>query len=94
MKKCRRLLMIIPILLTGTLLLAGCRLVLVPADEEIESGELETRQFDYDDFSKVDISSAFGYEIQKADIWSVKVTANTNLFEYIILTKSAQLVST
>jgi len=90
MRKYIWLLLIISVLLTGTILFTGCRVVLVAADDEIEPGELETRQFDYDDFSKVDISSAFSYEIQKADNWSIEITAGKNLFEYIILTKSAQ----
>jgi hypothetical protein len=90
MKKYGWLILIISIVLTGTLLITGCRVVLVPADDEIEPGELETKQFDYDDFSKVDISSAFSYEIQKADNWSIEITAGKNLFEYIVLTKSAQ----
>ena len=82
--------LIISILLTGTLLFTGCRAVLVAVDEEIEPGELEKRQFNYDNFSKIDISSAFSYEIQKADNWSIAITAGSNLFEHIILTKSAQ----
>ena len=90
MKKYGWLILIISILMAGTLMITGCRVVLVASDEEIEPGELETRQFDYDGFTKVDISSAFTYEIQKSDDWSVIITAGSNLFEYIILTKSAQ----
>lgn len=90
MKKYGWLILIISSLLTGTLLFTGCRAFLVAVDEEIEPGELETRQFDYDGFTEIDISSAFSYEIQKAEDWSVTITAGSNLFEYIILTKSAQ----
>ncbi len=85
-----RLLPVISILLVGIFLITGCGTVLVAADKEINPGDLETRQFDYDGFTKVDISSAFTYQIQKSDEWSVIITAGSNLFEYIILTKSAR----
>jgi hypothetical protein len=90
MKKYGRLLLITSILLLGTLFITGCRAVLVPADEEIESGELDTRQYDYDEFTRIDISSSFSYEIRKADSWSVEITAGSNLFEYISVTVSGQ----
>ncbi|MBN2074825.1 MAG: DUF2807 domain-containing protein [Dehalococcoidales bacterium] len=92
MKKIGLYLMIISILLAGIFCTAGCRAVLVPADEKIESGELETRQFDYDEFTDINIDGAFKYEIKKADNWSISITAGSNLFEYINVTKSGQVL--
>jgi hypothetical protein len=90
MKKHRLSYLFISILLVGTFFIAGCNAVLKVEDKKIEPGELETRQYDYDDFIEVDISSAFSYEIQEADSWSVEITAGRNLFKYIIVTKSAR----
>ena len=90
MRKYRRFTLIIMVLLAGTFFTAGCNAVLVEADEEIEPGELETRQYDFDEFIMVDIGSAFSYEIRKADNRSVSITAGSNLFKYISVTESGQ----
>ncbi|HEY93524.1 MAG TPA: hypothetical protein G4O15_01115 [Dehalococcoidia bacterium] len=92
MKKYVLLLLIILILVIGTFFTAGCRVVLVPADDKIEPGEIETRQYDFDEFTGIVISGAFSYEIQKADDWSISITADSNLFEYISVTKSGQVL--
>ncbi|UCD10117.1 MAG: DUF2807 domain-containing protein [Dehalococcoidales bacterium] len=90
MMKYRQITAIIVTLLVCALFTMGCKVVLVPADEKIEPGELETRQFDFVEFTDVDISGAFSYEIQKADDWSISITAGSNLFEYITVTVSGQ----
>ena len=93
MKNNKWLMLVIPVLVLCTIWITGCRVVLVPVDEKIEPGELETRQFDYDEFTDVNISSAFSYEIQQADNWNISITAGSNLFEYISVTKSGQEIN-
>jgi len=90
MRKYGRFTLVITILLTGTFFTTGCNAILVEADEEIEPGELETRQYDFDEFTKVDINSAFSYEIRKADNRSISITAGSNLFKYISVDESRQ----
>ena len=90
MRKYGRFTLVITILLTGTFFTTGCNAILVKADEEIEPGELETRQYDFDDFIKVDVGSAFSYEIRKGDDWSISIIAGSNLFKYISVTESRQ----
>lgn len=90
MRKYRQLTAIIITLLICTLFTAGCNVVLVPADEKIEPGEMETIQYDFDGFIDVDINGAFEYEIQEADNWSIKITSGSNLFKYISVTKFGQ----
>ena len=90
MKKYRYITTIIVTLLTGMFFTTGCNVVLVPADEKIEPGEIETRQYDLIDFIDVDIDGAFEYEIQKADNWGIRITTGKNLFEYITVTKFGQ----
>jgi hypothetical protein len=90
MRKYGRFTLFITILLISIFFTTGCNAVLVEADEEIEPGEMETRQYDFDEFIMVDIGSAFSYEIQKADNWSISITAGSNLFKHISVTESGQ----
>jgi hypothetical protein len=47
------------------------------------SGEIISQSFDYDDFTRVEVSSAFKVDIEYGDAYNVNVTADDNLFEYI-----------
>ncbi|MFC1948236.1 GIN domain-containing protein [Chloroflexota bacterium] len=93
MRKYRQLTAIILTLLICTLFTAGCDVVLVPADDKIESGESDTRFYEMTEYTGVEIDGAFEYEIQKADNWSIKITAGSNLFEYITVTKSGKVLN-
>lgn len=92
MKKYRQLTAIILPLLICTLFTTGCNVVLVPAGEKKETGESETRFYDMTEYTGIEIDGAFEYEIQKADNWSIKITAGSNLFEYITVTKSGKVL--
>jgi hypothetical protein len=60
------------------LLFTGCNAFLVKVPDQIE-----TRQFDSRDFTAIDIGNAFYYEINRADTYSVSITAGVNLLEHI-----------
>ena len=47
------------------------------------SGEIINQSFDYDNFTRVEVSSAFKVDIEYGDTYNVNVTADDNLFEYI-----------
>jgi len=81
---------VLPVLLLVTFLVSGCGVILVPENGETEAGEMETRQYDFTEFTRVDIGSAFEYEIQQADTYSVSITANSNLFDDIRVAKAGQ----
>ena len=51
------------------------------------SGNLETRQYVLSDFSRVEVGSAFDFEIIQSDSYSVSVTADDNAFEHIEVAK-------
>ena len=80
--------------LISGVLFTGCG-VLVRADSEnvTGSGNLETREFDFSDFTKVDIGSSFEYEIVQSDTYSVRITADDNLFDDIRVTKKGQTLA-
>ena len=52
------------------------------------SENLDTKTFDFSDFSRVEIGYAFEVEIVQSDVFSVSVTADDNLFEYILVEKN------
>ena len=72
---------IVAVLLTG-LLLTGCRVA--------GSGNIETREFDFSDFTKVEISSAFSFEISRSDSYGISITMDDNMFEHIQVTKEGE----
>jgi len=90
MKKIRILTAVLPVLLLTTFLTSGCGVILVPKDGETETEEIETRQYDFTEFTRVNIGSAFDYEIQQADTYSISITAGSNLFDDISVTKVGQ----
>lgn len=51
------------------------------------SRNMETREFDFSDFTRVEVSSAFEVEIDQSDSYSVSITADDNLFDYIAVSK-------
>ena len=72
------------ILMTALLvsvLLAGCGVVLTG------SGNLETKDYDFSDFSKVEVSNAFEFKISQSSSYSVSITADDNVIEKVQVTK-------
>ena len=90
MNKIKTLTAVLLALLFTTLLISGCQTILVSKNGETETGETETRQYDFSEFTHVDIGSAFEYEIQQADTFSVSITANSNVFDDIKITQEGQ----
>ena len=54
------------------------------------SGKLETKQYNFSDFNRVDIGYAFEVEIVQSSSYSISVTADDNLFEYIQVAKEGE----
>lgn len=52
------------------------------------SGELETRIFEYSDFSRLEVGGSFEVSVARADSYSISITADDNLFPYIEVQKS------
>jgi len=89
-KKIKILTAVLLALLLVTFLISGCQTILVSKNGETETGETETRQYDFSEFTRVDISSAFSYEIMQSDTYSISITANNNLFDDIKVAKEGQ----
>ena len=90
MKKQRTLMAILVGLLLTALLISGCQSILVTRSGETGTEETETRQYNFTEFTRVDIGSTFSYEIEQSDSYSISITANNNLFDDIKVTKEGQ----
>jgi len=49
----------------------------------VGSGNLDTETYTFSDFTEVEISSAFEFEIQQSSSYSINVTADDNIMEYV-----------
>jgi len=52
------------------------------------SGNLKTETFNFTDFTKVEAESGFQVELTKSNTFSVEITADDNVLEYIEVDKS------
>jgi len=83
MKKLIVAVLVVVLLASG--LLVGCQGGVVKG-----SGNLKTETFNFSDFTRVDVSSAFEAEIVQSGSYSVSITADDNLLEYIQVIKEGE----
>jgi len=68
------------VLLVGAI---GCNTIGYSGSVITGSGNLEIQAMDYRDFTKIDAGYAFSIEVTEADAFSVSITLDDNLFEYL-----------
>ncbi|HXZ30067.1 MAG TPA: DUF2807 domain-containing protein, partial [Dehalococcoidia bacterium] len=56
----------------------------------IGSGNLETKEYVFTNFTRVEISSAFEFEIKQSGSYSINVTANDNVIDYVQVSQVGQ----
>jgi len=56
----------------------------------VGSGNLETEEYAFIDFTEVEISSAFEFEIQQSSSYSINITADDNIMEYVQVSQDGQ----
>ena len=56
----------------------------------IGSGNLETEEYTFANFTKVEISTAFEFEIQQSSSYNISVTADDNVMDYVQVSKDGQ----
>ena len=82
---------VIVIILITAVFLTGCDVIFKSSqDGEKGSGNLETRTYEFTDFTKVDIGHAFRYEIERSDSYSISITTDDNIFEHIEVEQDGQ----
>lgn len=67
-------------LMVAAVLLAGC---IVDGEVVVGSGAKVTKDYDFSEFSRVAVGNAFRVDIQQGDSYSVSVTVDDNLAEYL-----------
>jgi hypothetical protein len=72
------------LLLASGAMLAGCAHVEISTD----SGPTTTRDYDFTDFTGIEIGHAFELEITRSDTYKVTITAGKNILEHIDVSKS------
>jgi hypothetical protein len=83
----KALVFIVTLLVTASLLavFTGCRGI---TQAIIGSGNLITQEMDFTDFTKLEISHVFQAKVTRSDSFSVGITVDDNLLEYVIVRKS------
>lgn len=74
----------IPAVLLISLLLAGCQ------GGVRGSGKLTTESYNYSNFTNIDVSSAFKIDITRSGSYSVQVTVDDNLLEYVEISQEGE----
>lgn len=59
-----------------------------PWPRVVGSGNLDTQEKDFSDFTAIDVRNAFDVEITKSISYSISITADDNLFDYIEVSKT------
>ncbi|HEY90467.1 MAG TPA: hypothetical protein G4O07_01415 [Dehalococcoidia bacterium] len=70
------------------LLTTGCIRIVVGGDGIVGSPTLVIEEFDFEDFTYIEAGSAFEVDITRSDTFSISVTVNENLLEYVDITQS------
>jgi len=76
---------VLAVLLLTALALPGCFSEVIAG-----SGNLITEEEDLRDFNRIEVSSAFEVEVVQSDVFSVSITADGNLFQYIKVSQSGE----
>ena len=79
MKKALAFLLVM--IIFASMLFIGCNLL-------VGSGNLETEEYSFSDFKKVEIGSAFKFDIKRSDTYSVSITADDNVINHVRVSKS------
>lgn len=74
------------IVLLASGLIVGCGFVLTG------SGNLKTEEYAFSDFDRVEVSSAFEFEISRSSSYSIIVTADDNVIEKVRVTKEGDIL--
>jgi hypothetical protein len=80
------ILIFIVTLLSAYGLMIGCEFVLTG------SGDLKTEEYDFSDFNRVEVSSAFEFEVSQSNSYSISITADDNVIEKVQVTKEGDIL--
>ena len=76
---------IIVVLLGIVIITSG---VMTGCKDLVGSGNLETKEYTFSDFTKVDIGTSCEFDITQSDSYSISITADDNVMQHVRVTKS------
>jgi hypothetical protein len=56
----------------------------------VGSGNLDSQEYDFADFTEVEIGSAFEFEVKQSSSYSINITADDNVMDYVQVSKDGQ----
>ena len=86
MKRAPGLITILAVVALSAASLVGCQW----GADVVGSGKLTTKDFDFSGFTKVEAHNGFQVELTKSSTFSIELTADDNLHEYIEVSKSGE----
>ena len=70
------------------LLMTGCIRIVTGSEAIAGTPNLVTKEFDFADFTDVEVGYAFEVDVTRSDTYGVTITLNENLFDYLDVTLS------
>jgi hypothetical protein len=59
----------------------------------VGSGNLDTKQYDFANFTEIEIGSAFEFEIDQSSSYSINITADDNVMDYVQVSQDGQTLT-
>jgi hypothetical protein len=85
----KKLFMLLAVCLSAALFLAGCSSFGIIRG----SGNAVTKEFDFKDFTRIELSSAFHFDITRSDAYSVVVSTDDNIVSRLDLSQSGKTLT-
>lgn len=77
----KKILAVLLMIISTSMFFIGCNIL-------VGSGNLETQEYSFSDFKKVEIGNAFKFDIKRSDTYSITITADDNVIEHVKVSKS------
>ena len=87
MKRVLGLITVLVVVALSTASLVGCQCI---GADVVGSGKLVTEDFNFSGFTKVEAHNGFQVELTKSSTFSIEITADDNVHEYINVTKTGE----
>lgn len=86
-----RVLMVITLaVITVLLLTTGCIRIMPGGEDILASPNLVTKEFDFSNFTSIEVGYAFEVDVTRGDTCGVTITLNENMFEYLDISQSGK----
>ena len=72
------------------LLMTGCIRIVAGGEGVQGSPNLTIKEFDFSDFTNIEVGYAFVVDVTRSDTYGVTITLNENLFEYLDISQSGK----